>query len=403
MKILMLTPYLPYPPSSGGQVRSYNLLKNLGKKHQVVLVALIKNEEEKKFVKNLKQYCQKIYLCKRAESPWTLSNIGKSIFGLFPFLIVRNFSWEAKKKIAQLLRNNHFDLIHAETFYIMPHIPKTHVPLLLAEQTIEYQVYQHFVNSLNPFLKPFFYLDIIKLKFWEKYFWRKANILVAVSQSDKEKMIKLLPHLKIKIIPNGAGEDLTKIFQKKKKINKPVFLYQGNFNWLQNIEAAQILAKEIFPKIKEKVKNSICYISGQKTEEKIKYLKKYGVKIIDIKVSEIEKVKRIYQKATIFLAPIKGPGGTRLKILGAMAAGIPVISSKTGVDGLDVENGKHVFIAQKSSDFVKYSIRLLKNPSLYQRIRDNARKLVEEKYNWKTIAKNLEKIYLSFKNNENRR
>ena len=406
MKILMLTPYLPYPPASGGQVRSYNLLKNLGKKHQIFLVALIKNEKEKKFVKKLKKFCHKIFLCQRSESPWTFKNILKAIFSYHPFLIVRNSSSQARKIINQLLKNNHFDLIHAETFYIMPHLPKTTIPILLAEQTIEYRVYQHFVNNLNPLIRPLFYLDIIKLKFWEKYFWKKATMVAAVSESDKKNMLALLPNLKIKIIPNGAGEELMKIFSNQKKINKitnPIFLYQGNFAWLQNTEAAIILSRDIFPKLKQKVKNCFCYIAGQKAKEKIGYLEKYGVKIVDIDPSDTHKVKQLYQQATIFLAPIEGPGGTRLKILGAMAAGIPVISSKTGVEGLEVTNKKDVFIAKNYSDFIKYSLILLKNPSLYQKIRENARKLIEKKYNWPMIASQLETIYFELiKKNENR-
>lgn len=404
MKILMLTPYLPYPPASGGQVRSLNLLKNLGKKHQIFLVALIKNEKERRFLKYLEKFCQEIHLCQRSEFPWTAKNILKSIFGLYPFLIVRNSSPEAKIKIAQLLSQHHFDLIHAETFYIMPHLPKTDVPVLLAEQTIEYQVYQHFVETLPFVLQPFFYLDVLKLKFWEKHFWKKANIVVAVSNSDKKKMSSLEPNLKIKIIPNGAGEDLIKIYSKEKKITRPIFLYQGNFSWLQNTEAAFILAKKIFPKIKEKVKNCLCYIAGQKAKEKIGHLEKYGVKIIDIKPSETKKVKELYKKATIFLAPIFGPGGTRLKILGAMAAGIPVISSPIGIEGLELENKSQVLVAKNYNDFVKYSLELIDNPSLYQKIRIGARKLIEEKYYWPKIASDLEKIYLELikKKYENR-
>lgn len=402
----MLTPYLPYPPASGGQVRSYNLLKNLGKKHQIFLVALIKNKKEKRFVKNLKEFCQEIYLCQRSQSPWIFKNILKAIFSPYPFLIIRNSSSQARKVINQLLKNNHFDLIHAETFYIMPHLPKTNIPILLAEQTIEYKVYQHFVKNLNFLIRPLFYLDIIKLKFWEKYFWKKATVVAAVSKSDKKNMLALLPSLKIKIIPNGAGEDLMKIFSNQKKMNditKPIFLYQGNFAWLQNTEAAIILAKNVFPKLKQKIKNCSCYIAGQKAKEKIGYLKKYGVKIVDINPSNLNKVKKLYQQAAIFLAPIEGPGGTRLKILGAMAAGIPVISSKTAVEGLEVTHKKDVFVAKNYSDFIKYSIELLKNPSLYQKIRENARKLIEKKYNWAIIARQLETIYFELiKKNENR-
>lgn len=394
----MLTPYLPYPPSSGGQVRSYNLLKNLGGKHRISLVSLIKTDEEKQFVDQLSEYCEKIYVCKRSESPWTLKNIIQSIFGLYPFLIVRNFSPEAKKVVSQLIETGNFDLIHAETFYVMPHIPETRIPILLVEQTIEYRVYQHFVKSINfILLKLLFYLDIIKLKLWEKKYWKKADLVIAVSEKDKNKMRDLLPDLKIKIIPNAAGEDLINLFQKEKKVTKPIFLYQGNFSWLQNVEAAQILAQSIFPRIKKKLPNAVCTITGQKALEKIGYLKKYGVKIVDITSSQTDQVKQGYQKASLFLAPIKGPGGTRLKILGAMAAGLPVISSKVGIEGLDVTNNENILIAENEDDFVQKAVDLLHNPTLYNKIRTNARKLIEEKYNWSKISEDLEKIYLGLK------
>jgi hypothetical protein len=144
----MLTPYVPYPPSSGGQIRTLNLLKYLSKNNAITLVALYKSDKEKDYFFHLKTYCKNIYLCRRPEKPWKLNTISKAIFSLSPFLVIRNFSYDAKKTVSQLLKQTHFDVIHAETFYIMPHIPKTNIPILLVEQTIEYKVYQHFVNSL---------------------------------------------------------------------------------------------------------------------------------------------------------------------------------------------------------------------------------------------------------------
>ena len=395
MKILMLTPYLPYPPSSGGQVRSYNLIKHLSKKHKIYLVSLIKNSSEEKYVSHLKKYCQEIYVCQRSESPWTLKNIFLSLFGRFPFLVVRNFSADARNKITELIKQNEFDLIHAETFYIMPHIPQTSIPILLVEQTIEYRVYQHYVNNLRfKFLKPLFYFDIIKLKFWEKTFWKRANVVGAVSDQDKKNMRALLPNLKIEIIPNAAGEDLFNSYTESKKI-KPVFLYQGNFSWLQNIEAAQILARKVFPKIKEQIPEAICVIAGQNARSKIGPLEKIsGVQVIDIDPSSTKKVQEIFKKAAIFLAPIEGPGGTRLKILAAMAAGLPVISSPTGVAGLSVVDGIHVLTAKNEDEFVKKAAFILKNPKLYSEIRRNARKLIIEKYSWSKVAADLEQTYL---------
>ena len=96
---------------------------------------------------------------------------------------MRNYSDEAKTIINKLLRSEKFDVIHAETFYVMPHIPETKVPTVLVEQTIEYKVYKHFVNSLPFYLRMLVYfdIDIMKLKYWERFYWKKANAVVVVS------------------------------------------------------------------------------------------------------------------------------------------------------------------------------------------------------------------------------
>src|SRR5882762_516190 len=99
MKILMLTPYLPYPTNSGGQIRSNNLIKQLSKKHQITLCSLIKNPEDEKYKKYLEDYCEKIYIFKRPQKPWTFSNIFKTGFSTYPFLVMRNFSADEKNAL----------------------------------------------------------------------------------------------------------------------------------------------------------------------------------------------------------------------------------------------------------------------------------------------------------------
>lgn len=155
MRILMLTPYLPYPPSSGGKIRSYNLIKNLARKHKITLFSLIKGEGEKKYVRELEKYCHKVKVFKVTENPWQLGNILKTLFSFYPFLVIRNFSSQEKEAVAQELALEKYDLIHAETFYVMPHLPKVKIPTLLVEQTIEFQVYLHFAQRPIPvFSKP---------------------------------------------------------------------------------------------------------------------------------------------------------------------------------------------------------------------------------------------------------
>lgn len=395
MKILMLTPYLPYPPSSGGQVRSYNLIKNLAEKHQITLFSLIKSDEEKKYIPELEKFCFEVSVFKRPESPWTLKNIFRTAFGFYPFLVVRNLSSEEKEAVAKKLLNEKFDLIHAETFYVMPHIPETKTPILLVDQTIEFQVYQHFASTSRFWLlKPLFYIDVFKLKFWETRFWQKAALVVAVSGADKQKMLSLVRGLDVRVVPNGAGEDLMDIWGKRKaNWEKPVIFFQGNFLWLQNTETAKILATRIFPKIKEEIPEAVCQIVGQGARDKIGSLKGDGVEICDLDVSDIEGVRKAYREATVFLAPLAGPGGTRLKILGAMAAGVPVITTTTGIEGIDAKDGKEVLIRNDTQEMAKAAIRLIKERELYQKITLAARKLIEKKYNWPKISLTLDKIY----------
>ena len=394
MRILMLTPYLPYPPSSGGQVRSYNLIKNLGRKHKITLFSLIKNESEKKYVPELEKFCQKVSVFRRPAKPWTIRNILRAGFGIYPFLVVRNLSEEEKKAVKEELKKEEFDLIHAETFYVMPHIPATDIPIILVDQTIEYQVYLHYANNFRAWpLRPLLHLDVSKLKLWETKFWKKANRVIAVSEADQKKMLSLVPSLKVNIISNGVGEDLVDIWkQKKVQLEKPIIFFQGNFSWIQNAEAAKILVKDIFPLIKKKIPMAVCWIVGQEAN-RVMALKREGVEIITLLSSDIEGVKKAYRESTILLAPLKGPGGTRLKILGAMAAGTPVVTTKVGIEGIGARDGIECLIRETPKEMAQAVFKLLRNRDFYQDIKKNARKLVMEKYDWKKIALKLDKIY----------
>ncbi len=389
----MLTPYLPYPPASGGQIRTLYLLKYLAQNHSITLVALYKDDKEKKFAKHLKSYCQEIHLCKRPKKPWHINNIFKSVFTNLPFLIVRNYSKEAVIKVKQLLASAEFDIIHAETFYIMPHIPETKVPVLLVEQTIEYKVYQHFIKTLPWILRWPLTIDILKLQNWEKYYWKKANLVATVSHFDKDEIKRILPEIEPAIIPNGAGDEmfipkLHDALPKKMKL-----LFVGNFYWLQNIEAAQYLIDKVYPLLSKEMRDIELIIGGQNVFEKISTKELSGIKVLNLDPGDTESVKKLYQSADLFIAPIFGPGGTRLKILASMASGLPVISTPIGVEGLDAIDNRHFLIANTPEDFVEKVKRIRNDQNLYRSIQKNAFNHVKENFSWEAIAKKLEGVY----------
>ncbi len=390
MRVLMLTPYLPYPPSSGGQIRSYNLIKQLSKKHDITLYSLIKHDEERRYIGELEKYCTQVKVFKRPTKPWTLANILKTGMGPYPFLMIRNFSPAEKSDLADVLKNEKFDIIHAETFYVSLHIPQTDIPIVLVDQTIEYEVYQHFVENFKwKLLRPLLMIDVLKIKLWETRYWKKAARVIALSERDANSMKKLVPSLNVAVVPNGVGEDLME--------NVPLhfcqkIIFVGNYAWLQNVEAVNILVREIFPRVKKYVSDAKLIIVGQNTD-KIPSINDKDAEVVDLKIEDIGGIQKAYHEGGIMVAPLYGPSGARLKIVGAMAAKLPVVTTSIGILGIDAEDGEHVLLADTYDEIAQKAVKLLTDKKLYKKIALSARYLVEDKYTYETIAEKLDYVY----------
>lgn len=391
MKILMLVPFLPNTSMSGGQTRWYNIIKHLSKNHDITLFSLIKDESEKKFIPELKKYCNKVEVFYRPKSPWTIRNLFLTAFSYYPLLVIRNFSLKEKKAIKKELLEGNYDLIHAETFYVMPHLlQKTKTPSILVEQTIEYLVYKHHVDTQVPlFLRPVFMIDVLKLKYWEKYYWQKTDRLVAVSETDKKTMLSLIPKTNVDVIPNGVDVDYFNLKKFENSKEKRI-LFVGNFKWLQNVEAAEILVNKLWPRI-NKSENIKLWIVGKSIPSFVKEAGKADKNILF--TESIPDIRDAYKKSYLMLVPLYGPGGTRLKVLEALASSLPVVSTKIGVEGLGIKYNEHALVGESLDDLVKITNKLLIDRKLAKRVGKNGFDFVKTNYDWKAIVKLHDQIY----------
>ena len=392
----MLTPYLPYPLISGGQIRTYNLLKQLAKKHEITLFALIKDEKERQYIKNIAPFCHQVKVFKRSNKPFTLKNVLKTAFSTFPFLVMRNHVPKAVEAIKQELKTNQYDLIHAETFYMMPHIPKTIIPILLVEQTIEYLGYQSYAKKHNPIIRKILSLDIKKIIKWEKFYWKKADILVTMSEEDKEYIQKRVNNpQKVEVVSNGVDSNW---FSEKKRVmpKQPTILYVGTFKWLPNIEAVEYLVNQVWPILLELVPNAKLRIVGNAPTKKIlEFQNRY--KNIEV-TGRVRDIRSSFCSSHLLLAPVFSGKGTRYKILEAMASGTPIVATSIAVEGLNIIPGKHALVSNNPRQMALDAKEIISNISLCESLSKNGKHFVKKRYDWEIISNKLDKIYQSMGN-----
>ncbi len=393
MKILMLTPYLPYPLLSGGQIRTYNLLKELSGRHEITLFALIKDHQEKKYIKDIQPFCQQVRVFKRSSKPFTAKNVLKTAISTYPFLVIRNLVPEAVSAVKAELNHTHYDLIHAETFYMMPHIPNTRTPILLVEQTIEYLGYESYAKKIKQPLRHLLEFDINKIKRWEQFYWKKADKLITMSGKDQAYIQQYLSKPeKVEVVFNGVDNDWFAQVPHKLS-NDPTVIYVGTFKWLPNVEAAKYLIKKVWPKILQLQPNAQLKIVGNEPTDE---LKSYQEKSQNVQVlGRVPDIRYAFKQAHVLLAPVFSGKGTRYKILESLASGTPVVATPTAVEGLNLKHNQHVLIGDNSQTLANYVANLFEDKKLWQKLSTNGKKFVKQHYDWQPIANKLDKIYQS--------
>ena len=394
MRIFMLTPYLPYPLMSGGQVRTYNLLKQISQEHEVTLFALIKDEEERQYIKELTPYCHTVRVFKRTAQPWHPRNILLAGFTAFPFVVTRNLVTSLKKEIDKELQENEYDLIHVETFYMMPSIPETKLPIILVEQTIEYLGYEDFAAKIGkrlPLIRPLLNIDISKIRFWEKFYWKTCDRLVTVSADDRDFIHGVEPDIaKIDVVSNGV--DMNFFNEVKKKLTpKPSILFVGTFHWLPNVEAVEFLVEKVWPLIKKAIPEATLRVVGSSPTAKIQA---YGKRDTSIVVTgRVPDIRDEYARANVLLAPVFSGKGTRYKVLEAMASETPVVGTSIALEGISAEPGTTVLLADNAEDLAQQTITLLQDQNKQKEMGRAGKTFVSRNFSWERIAKHLLRVY----------
>jgi sugar transferase (PEP-CTERM/EpsH1 system associated) len=390
--ILMLTPYLPYPPNSGGRSRTYNLVKHLRHDYRITLVCFGRPEEQAFDLSPMRDLCDLIVV-DRVPSPGTLKAARLSLTSSRPVTMRLYHTPEMIRTVADLLRQRTIDLVHVESFYMMPNLPDPiGVPVLLSEPAIEYVAWGRHAHVARPwYTRPAIMLEALKMRFWEPRAWSDATVVGVMSAVDRQIVNRATPGVKTALTPNGVDVDFFHMDETVPR-DSHTAVYMGDYKYFPNTDAMLHLAKEILPLVRQKRDDFRLVLVGKDPPPELVAL--HNDPNIPITITGLVDDTRPYlQSSAVFVCPLRSGSGTRFKLLEALACGCPVVSTTVGAEGLDAVDGQHMLLRDTPQAFADAILQILDDPALGARIGRQGREWVIQKHAWGHSAARLRGVY----------
>lgn len=390
LRILFVCPYIPYPPSHGGAVRMFNLIKQLGMEHEVYLLSFVENEQELASLEQLRGICRDVKLILRRES-WRRDNV----LWLKPQSSLNEFySLEFKRTLQQMVDKYDIDIVQYEYTQMAQYVENfPRAKNVLTEHDVTFVTrYRYFrmVPWSKEKLKAF--MRWAAMYVYELDISRRFDLVLTVSTKEKELLLLYDKRLRVSdAAPTGADtgfyrpEDRTAVEPKS-------LLFVGFFKHIPNVEGILYFCREIYPLVKQKVPEVRLYVVGANPPPEVReFAQDPSITITGF----VDDLRVYYAKASVFVVPIKRGAGTRVKIFEAMAAGIPIVSTTLGAEGIAVTPGRDIMLADTPVEFAESVTKLLNSPELQGGMAREARETVVSNYEWENIATRLADEYFA--------
>ena len=391
MKILFLSPTVPFPLTDGGRIRVFNLLKQIAVKNEVTLLALETQTTDADGVAELRQLGIQVHLVPNAPTLPRVSfgTLVKAFLKRQPITVARYDIPAYRQKFRELIAIQTFDLVHYEMFHIAQFHTETHLPGVLSQQNVDSAIWRRLCSeTANSLYKFAYWTQQLAFQRYERVLSPKFDAVTCTSDIDAAVFQQHCTENAIEIIPNGV--DITH-YRPDFTTEAPAHLiYIGSMDWYPNEDAVAFFADEVFPRIQEKVPDVAFSIVGGNPSARVQKLAERDGIIVTGRVPEI---KPYFAKATVFVVPLRIGSGTRLKILEALAMGKAIVSTTVGAEGLNLKDGAEIFIADEPTAFADAVTRLLTDVQLRRRIGENGRSRVEQDYDWRSIGEKLHALY----------
>lgn len=382
MRILFLSRWWPYPPNNGSKLRVYNLLRALATQHDISLIAFADAPPTGSDLAELRKWCSSVEAV-----PWRAFRPGSlrarlAFVSSTPRALVDTFSDEMRRQVAAALASRRPDVIIASQLATAAYAPFFGGgPALLEELELGVQ-YGQFAGAPNAFRRMRYGLTWLKLR---RFLARLLPLFRActVASEHERRLLQLAAptYAAIEVLPNFVNLNDYREVQPEPAGERLVFT--GWMDYFANRDAIEWFLRDVFPLVRaQRPSVEVCITGGNAAAglPSMPHVTYLGL---------VDDIRPVIAGSCVSLAPIRVGGGTRLKVLEAMALNTPVVATTKGAEGLEVLDGEHLLIADDAPRFAAQVLRLLDDRALRARLARNAHRLVEEKYDSPVAARHL--------------
>lgn len=377
MKILFLSRWFPYPPTNGSKLRIFNLLRGLAEHHEVTLVTFAEQPGLPLDTEPLRPYCRAVYVV-----PWKPFNPQSwrarlGFLSLAPRSVVDTYSLAMQQQIEQVLATAAIDLVIASEVDMAVYSRSfRQVPALLDELQVAV-LYERFLHAKS-WRRLRHGLTWAKHRFYLKSVLANFQACTVASPRERELLAQTLASERgIEVIPNGV--DLDRYSPQPVQPQPNTLIFTGAFSFGPNYEAMVWFLEKVYPSILAQIPEVQLAITGDHSGRPLPTMNRVTL------TGFVPDVRPLVAAAWGSIVPLFTGGGTRLKILEAMALGTPVVATPKGAEGLHVRHDEHLLIADSAEAFAQAVVRLMQNPALRQRLSEQALQLVRTTYGWNVI------------------
>lgn len=399
MRILFLTPQVPYPPQKGTALRNWGLIQELGERHEVSLLSFHGAMQKGDLAPPLVGACERVVTVPQpSRSPgqrlWEMLSTGQ------PDMALRLASDRFDEQLGKWLAESAFDVVQIEGIELAPYLDTIRSaaqdPLMVFDDhNCEYLLQQRaFLTDLySPLRWPaaaYSFVQWQRLRRYEAETCRRADRVIAVSEPDADALRRLVPGLEVAVIPNGIDTQAYRPMTLGADHRDNQLLFTGTMDFRPNIDAVLWFARDVLPLVREEVSDAHFVVAGQRPHRRLAPLRRNPAVTL---TGWVEDVRPFFEAATVYVAPLRMGGGTRLKLLEAMAMGKPMVATSLGAEGYPVEHSRQLILADTPSQFAEGVITLLRSETRRVELAQAGRAFVEEQYDWRVIVPRVEEVY----------